>query len=108
MQLDSAEIIVIGLGVLISALAYLLKRKDEEQADLIKELFHKHTEDADRLHVVELKIASDHYQKAELDSKFDKIELMMQHGFETLGSKFDVVSSSWVAHIAKEESGKNP
>jgi hypothetical protein len=103
---DELSILDVAVGSLVAVLGYLLKRKDEEQSHLIEELFSLHRADADRLHAMELKIASDHYVKAEMDSKFDKLESAMKSGFSVLGNKFDVLSSTLVAHKVQEEINK--
>jgi hypothetical protein len=107
MTLDLADLALAAIGLLISVLAYLLKRKDEEQAVLIKDLYDKHHADADRLHQVELKIAADHYVKAELDHKFDKVERALIQGFESLGNKFDALSIHLTAHIMQEDAARS-
>ena len=92
-----------ALGLLISIVGYLLQKKDHEQEKQLEDLYTKHHQDADRLHQVELKLASDHYVKSELDNRFDRLDISMKHGFETLGAKFDVLSAQLVAHITNEE-----
>lgn len=106
MHLDLSEIAALFMGGIVAIIGYLLKRKDDDQMHQITDLYSKHHEDADRLHKVELKLASDHYVKSEMDGKFDKMENVMKHGFDSLGTKFDVLSATLVAHITKEEVSK--
>jgi len=108
MTLEPSELFIIFIGALVAVVGYLLKRKDEEQERNITDLYEKHHTDAERLHTVELRLATDHYVKSELDSKFDKMEEVMTHGFESLGVKFDVLSATLMAHITKEEVHKKP
>ena len=96
------------LAALVAVVAYLLRQKDEEQAKSIALLFKKHDEDVEKLKVLELKVATDHYIKPELDAKFDKMETTFRLGFESLGSKFDKLTDILVAHVAKEDARDDP
>jgi hypothetical protein len=96
----------IGIVVVISLVAYLLRNKDEKQEKRIDKLFDLHDADSLKLTALELKIASDHYVKPELDAKFDRMENTFRTGFESLGSKFDKLSNILIAHVAKED-GRN-
>ena len=82
-------IILFFLGGVFVVLWWLLRMKDSAQAEQIAILFHKHDEDAQRLADLELKIAERHYQKVELDSKFEKLELSVRTGLDQLGVKLD-------------------
>ena len=64
----------------------------EFHAKQIALLFSKHDEDSSRLDTFQLKIASDHYVKHELDMRFDKLEAAFSRGFAELGGKFDRLS----------------
>ncbi len=88
---------------LIGLVGYFLRQKDAEQGQKIDRLFQIHDKDVEKLAALELKIASDHYIKPELDAKFEKMEATFRNGFETLGNKFDKLSEVLVAHIIKED-----
>lgn len=85
-------------GVVASVIGYLLKRKDEEQADLIAKLFTKHDANEVAIQEVRLKIASEHYHKSELDARFLRLEATFQKGFDDLGRKFDRLSETLMRH----------
>ncbi len=88
---------------LVGLVGYFLRQKDAEQGQKIDKLFQIHDKDVEKLAALELKIASDHYIKPELDAKFDKMETTFRVGFETLGGKFDKLTEILVAHVAKED-----
>jgi hypothetical protein len=93
--------LIVGL---ITIVGYFLRQKDDEQGKKIDKLFAIHDKDVEKLAALELKIASDHYIKPELDAKFEKMEATFRNGFETLGNKFDRLSEILVAHVAKGDS----
>lgn len=87
-------------GILVGILGYLLAKKDEAQeqkiADLeqihgkqITTLWEKHDIDAKELENLKLLVASKHYERGELDSKFDKLETSFKEGMIALGIKLD-------------------
>ena len=89
---------LIGALVTITMALYLrhLTKVDAEQEKRHSEfqraidlLFEKHDQDAKRLDIFELDIAKHHYQKNELDARFDKLERAFENGFKSLGDKFD-------------------
>ena len=82
-------ILPIAATTIISAIAWLLSRKDEAQAKQIALLFLKHDEDAKALQDLRIQIASNHYVKQELDARFDKLEAAFRDGFRELGGKLD-------------------
>lgn len=93
---------------LLAIIAYFLRQRDdaqarqlEAQAHQIAVLFAKHDEDANKLQLLELKVASEHYVKPELDGKFDKLERTFSDGLKELGSKFDNLATVLVEHITK-------
>lgn len=88
---------------LVGLVGYFLRQKDDEQGKKIDKLFAIHDRDVEKLAALELKIASDHYIKPELDAKFEKMEATFRTGFETLGHKFDKLSDILIAHVAKED-----
>ena len=95
---------------MVSVVMWFLRAKDAQQQKELNDLraafnekcefmqrqvallFAKHDDDATRLDQFQLKIASDHYVKHELDQRFDKLEAAFSKGFSELGSKFDRLS----------------
>lgn len=84
--MDSAIIAIIG-AVIIGVMGYLLAKKDAAQEAQLEDLYKKHEADASKLQILEVKIAENHYPKAEinqivenlkkyLDDRFDRIEMM--------------------------------
>ena len=57
-------------------------------------LFEKHDEDAAKLVELEKYIDRHHYTRADLDTKFDKLERACIEGFKSLGDKFDELSKA--------------
>lgn len=95
--INYVEPVILGL---LAIIGYFLKQKDAQQqaehdalkADYEKQialLWQKHDQDAKDLSDLRLHIASQHYVKTELDSRFDKMELAFQHGFQDIGTKLD-------------------
>ncbi len=118
--------ITIGLlvTVLVSALGYLLARKDEAQAKEITELrasseaqaskqketnnllFQKHDQDVAALQDLRIQIAEGHYKKTELDQRFQRLEDTFEKGMDALGKKLDKMTDILVDHIQKEDAPK--
>lgn len=108
-------------SVIISLLIWLLKNKDAAQSKEIEDLrtqhakdlsevranldllFRKHDLDVVALQELRVLIASNHYERNELDKKFDKIEIAFSTGFSVLGSKFDKLAETLVSHIINED-----
>lgn len=88
------EISLFGLGGLFTVLWYLLQQKDAKQQKDIELLWTKHDMDVDKLRELELHIAQQHYVKAELDAKFDKMDSTMRSGFGALNEKFDALTQA--------------
>lgn len=84
-----------------AVLFYLLRQKDSNQASQIKMLFEKYDTEKIARHALELKIASEHYPKPELDVKFLSLESATREGFKELGAKFDKFTEVFIAHITK-------
>lgn len=84
-----AEFVMLFISAVGGVIWYLLRQKDANQEHEIRLLFIKC--DAMSLSVQDLRLtlAGRHYEKTELDSKFDKLELAFKDGFETLGARFD-------------------
>ena len=101
--MDFGSLLIFGLSTIFSLVGYFLKQKDDQQAAQIKLLFEKHDLDATALQDLRVQIASKHYERPELDAKFDKLECTFKEGFRDLGSKFDKLSDALIEHIKKED-----
>lgn len=88
------EISLFALTGLFVALWYLLTQKDAKQQKDIELLWQKHDADAKELDMLKLQIASRHYEKNELDNKFDRMEETFRSGFKDLGSKVDTLTNA--------------
>ena len=109
----TATIISLAATGIGTVLWWLLRQKDSAQqaqldalraliagqAEQITLLFRKHDDDAQRLADLELKIAERHYQKQELDSKFDRLEASFQVGLDRLGAKFDRLADTLLSRV---------
>ena len=101
MNAEFPALIAQGLFVV---LWYLLRQKDVSQQKAIDLLFTKHDEDVNELQKLKFEIAKSHYDKPELDLKFDRLETAIQDGMRDLGSRFDRLSEILVKHVTKEGS----
>ena len=90
---ESALFILTGL---FTVLWYLLQQKDAKQQKDIELLWAKHDLDAKELELLKLQIASQHYVKSELDSKFDRMEETFKEGFKSLGAKVDYLTTTLI------------
>lgn len=91
------------LGILIGIIGYFLRQKDEAQEKQINLLFNKHDEDAQKLEDLKYQIAANHYQKVELDARFDKLDTTFREVGARLEKKLDSLQDSLVNHITHEE-----
>lgn len=93
-------------SVVLAVLGYLLKQRDEKQEDEIQRLFFLHDDDAKKLVSLQLEIAKNHYEKAELDPKFIRLELAISEGLHKvntdLGLKLDKLADILQAHLICE------
>jgi biopolymer transport protein ExbB/TolQ len=94
-------IILFFVGGVFVVLWWLLRMKDSAQAGQIALLFEKHDEDVKRLSDLELKIAERHYQKTELDGKFERLESSFRTGIDQLGTKFDRLAETLLSREAR-------
>ncbi len=99
----SLEIIITVASGVISIIFWFLRQKDEQQANQIKLLFEKHDADAQALQDLRVQIASKHYERPELDAKFDKLELAIKEGFSGMRQDFSKLSDVLIDHIRKED-----
>lgn len=97
-----------GLTAVFGAVAWLLKNKDAAQAKQIctmekqiELLFEKHDQDASALQDLRVQIAAKHYERPELDAKFDKLDRTFRDGFHDLGNRFDKLSDVLIQHMTE-------
>lgn len=95
------DLFIAAAGIVASIVGYLLAQKDKQQGEEINEvksnittLFHKHDIDADALQELRVQIAAKHYERPELDKKFDKLETTVKEGFNQLGARIDKLSEA--------------
>ena len=97
--MSETAIVEAGLAIataFFGILGYLLQQKDAKQEEAIKLLWDKHDVDAKELELLKLQIASQHYVKSELDSKFDRMEETFKEGFKSLGMKVDHLTTTLI------------
>lgn len=82
------------LGGIFTVLWFLLRAKDAKQERDIALLWEKHDEDAKALQDLRIQIAGRHYERTELDGKFEKLEVAFKRGFDVLGDKFDALKDA--------------
>lgn len=87
MSIDQLGLIVIT--GLFSVVAWLLQNKDAAQASQIKLLFEKHDLDVQALQELRVQIAARHYERPELDAKFEKLDNTFREGFKDISSRID-------------------
>lgn len=87
MNLEQLSIVVIT--ALFSVVAWLLQNKDAAQAAQIRLLFEKHDADVQALQELRVQIAAKHYERDELDKKFEKLDTTVREGFKDLSSRID-------------------
>ena len=100
--MGTAEYVGIGLFVMtlvFGVLGWLLSNKDAKQADELKLLFKKHDEDVAELTNLRIKIAEQHYQKPELDAKFNDINATLKSGFLGLEASIKEMAKSFMSHV---------
>lgn len=78
----------------MAVLWYLLRQKDALRGEQIKDLYAKHVADADKLQELELNVAKRHYEKTEMDAKFDKLEQAFTQGSDKICSRFDQLTAA--------------
>lgn len=90
-----------GVMLMVGIIGFFLRQKDEAQAKQISTLWAKHDEDAMALSELKERIAREHYVKAELDARFQRLEDAFRTGFNELGGKLDKLTDVMVQHLAK-------
>lgn len=90
------------VAMLLAVLWFFLRQRDERQQRSIDILFKRRDEDAKELQDLKLHLAKTHYDKSELDTKFEKLETAITDGMRDLSSKFDRLSEILVSHVSND------
>ena len=97
------DLFIAAAGIVASIVGYLLANKDKQQGEEINEikghiqtLFNKHDVDADALQNLRVQIAAKHYERPELDAKFDKLETTVKDGFTAIGARLDKLNDALI------------
>lgn len=98
------QLVIVGVGTLVWWLLRSRAAKAEvefaEHKTQIKAvldlLWSKHDEDVLRLQALELRIASEHYVKRELDDKFDRLDNTFRQGMGELSADIKALSKTMV------------
>jgi len=97
------DLFIAAAGIVASIVGYLLAQKDKQQGEEINEikahiqtLFNKHDVDADALQNLRVQIAAKHYERPELDAKFDKLETTVKDGFTAIGARLDKLNDALI------------
>lgn len=83
-----------GVMLMVGIIGFFLRQKDESQAKQITALWTKHDEDAKALSELKERIAREHYVKAELDSRFSRLEDAIKDMSSELGHKMDKLTET--------------
>lgn len=112
------ELILLGLGVLIGVIGYLLAKRDESrQAEIkanedavnklraehqseIHELFRLRNQDVMALAEYKLKVSENHYPKSELDMRFQQLNTTMERGFGQVNDGLKELTKALTDHIS--------
>jgi len=116
-----AEWVAIGLavmGIVFGVIGKLLGNKDAAQekemiaqAAQIKLLFEKHDSDVIALNEVKMTLAGKHYERTELDIKFEKLDATIKDGFKVLSADIKEmtvsINDTYKDHIKTHHSKDN-
>jgi hypothetical protein len=98
--LDSHNLVSSLIGILILIIGWFLRHKDatqeteiaqmkKEHKEEMQKLWDLHHKDASDLKDFQLKVSQEHYTINVIDQKFDRMNSVMERGFEGLGDKLD-------------------
>lgn len=83
--LIASALLAFALGVVNN----LLRKRDDQQTEFIKDLYDKHEKDAAKLAALELLIAGRHYSKDEIDNLFKYFRSYLDERFNRLETALD-------------------
>jgi hypothetical protein len=101
MTLPLTEIALALLTALFVVLWWFYRQRDQDSKTAIALLFKKHDEDAEALNNLKIEIAKKHYERGDLDLKFDRMEETTRIGFRDMGDKFDKLSNTLMEFVAR-------
>jgi predicted membrane chloride channel (bestrophin family) len=83
------HILEVLLAGALAVIGYFLRRKDVEQEHQIMDLYTKHTDDANRLQALELKVVGTHYNKRETDQHINQVQFAIDHRLDRIEKRLD-------------------
>ena len=82
---EAGAVIISGLvAIFAAALGYLLQRKDQQQAEMLVDLYRKHEDDSAKLQHLELKVASEYHDKREIEGIVRGLKEFLNEKFANL------------------------
>ena len=103
-----SELVIGGLTCLFVVLWWFYRQRDQESKNSIALLFKKHNKDVEQLNALKLTISSRHYERADLDVKFDKMEETFRTSFrdvgtdiKDMGKEFDQLNNTLIDYISR-------
>lgn len=122
--MDAHEIILILAGCVVGVLGYLLKQRDDKQAEELKagkaahdkhvedvkkgftDLYKLHADDVAKLAALEVEIAKNHYPKPELDERFRQLDTTIKEGFRDLGNDIREMTKALQSHLQEHSTNR--
>ena len=95
-------VILFLIGLYLAAKDHAHDSEIKELKMSIRELWTADVKDVSDLRDLREVVAGRHYERDELDAKFDKLETTFKDGFKDMGGKFDRMTDAMLAHLAKE------
>ncbi len=96
---------IVVISFVFAIIGWLLSNKDKKQAEEIDTLFKLHKEDADKLSALQIYIAGQHYERKDLDLKFDKLETSISKGFDGLREDVRDMTKALHEHLSNHHRG---
>jgi len=101
------DLVVFGLSLIFGVVGWLLAAKDRKQAAEIDKLFVLIKDEAEKRTALQLYIAGKHYERHELDSKFERLDTTIKDGFLSMRQDIKDLMKEVRHHIDREsELGK--
>ncbi len=98
----SMNLFLFGLSLVFGVVGWLLAAKDKKQAAEIDKLFAMVKEESEKRAALQLYIAGKHYERHELDSKFDKLDSSIKDGFTNLRQDMKEMMKELRHHVEHE------
>lgn len=101
MPLDALVAIALAcLTAIGTIISWLLRNKDAKQEEEIKRIDAEQTRVTERLRILELKLAENHYPKSEIKELFDGVKAEI----EKLGVRIETYNDTILKHIVDRRS----